>query len=108
MEKYKKEKFNKDKNANMKKTNNNFNSTLRKSIKKEENKNNNIGTKIKDQKEKEKEIHIENQKRIKDATNIIITEIDRISETKLAASIDLNIIELIYRKLEVLFKNNNK
>lgn len=45
---------------------------------------------------------------IKDATNIIITEIDRISETKLAASIDLNIIELIYRKLEVLFKNNNK
>ena len=68
MEKYKKEKLNKDKNVNMKKTNSNFKSTLRKSINKEENKNNNIGTKIKDQKEKEKEIHIENQKRIKELT----------------------------------------
>ena len=68
MEKYKKEKFNKDKNANMKKTNSNFNSTLRKSIKKEENKDNNLEKKIKDQNQKEKEIHIANQTKIKELT----------------------------------------
>ena len=68
MEKYKKEKLNKDKNVNMKKTNSNFNSTLRKSIKKEENKDNNLEKKIKDQNQKEKEIHIANQTKIKELT----------------------------------------
>ena len=68
MQKYKKEKLNKDENVNMKKTNSNFNSTLRKSIKKEENKDNNLEKKIKDQNQKEKEIHIANQTKIKELT----------------------------------------
>ena len=46
----------------------NFNSTLRKSIKKEENKDNNLEKKIKDQNQKEKEIHIANQTKIKELT----------------------------------------
>lgn len=44
---------------------------------------------------------------IKDATNKIITEIDRMSKRQLAASIDLKIFEPIYKKLDKLFKNIN-
>lgn len=44
---------------------------------------------------------------IKDATNKIITEIDRMSKRQLAASIDLKIFEPIYKKLDKLFKNTN-
>ena len=43
---------------------------------------------------------------IKDATNIILTEIDKMSKTRLAASIDLKIFKPIYEKLDKLFKNN--
>lgn len=43
---------------------------------------------------------------IKDATNIILTEIDKMSKTRLAASIDLKIFKSIYEKLDKLFKNN--
>lgn len=43
---------------------------------------------------------------IKDATNIILTEIDKMSKTRLAASIDLKIFEPIYKRLYKLFNNN--
>ena len=43
---------------------------------------------------------------IKDATNIILTEIDKMSKTRLAASIDLEIFEPIYKRLDKLFNNN--
>ena len=43
---------------------------------------------------------------IKDATNIILTEIDKMSKTRLAASIDLKIFKTVYEKLDKLFKNN--
>lgn len=47
-----------------------------------------------------------NNDEIKDATNIILTEIDKMSKTRLAASIDLKIFKPIYEKLDKLFKNN--
>lgn len=43
---------------------------------------------------------------IRNATNKIITEIDKMSKTRLAANIDLKIFEPIYEKLDKLFKNN--
>ena len=47
-----------------------------------------------------------NNDEIKDATNIILTEIDKMSKTRLAASIDLKIFKPIYEKLDKLFKKN--
>jgi len=90
MEKYKKEKLNKDKNVNMKKTNSNFKSTLRKSINKEENKNNNLEKKIKEENQKEKEIHITNQTKIKELTE------------------ELNKLEKEYKEIEKQNINLNK
>ncbi len=44
---------------------------------------------------------------VKKATNIITTEIDKISKKSLAANIDLKIFEPIYEKLDKLFRNDN-
>ena len=45
---------------------------------------------------------------VKKATNIITTEIDKISKKSLAANIDLKIFEPIYEKLDKLFRRNNQ